>query len=280
MSRALHWCFTLNNYTDDDQFKLRELGDAIPNNGVVYLVFGRETGSQNTPHLQGYISFRDRKRLAQVKSAVSSRAHFEVARGSPEENRAYCTKDGDFEEFGTLPAPRGNRSDLVSVASAIREGKSIRAISESDPSSVLRYGSGLLRLRQFYRPVRSGPPQIWVFWGPPGSGKTRRVHEFANHEELWIHSGMGCWFDGYDSQLSVLFDDFDGSWFSLTFLLKLLDRYVFPVPVKGGFTWWNPKNIYITSNIDPNEWYPNAKQVHVAALKRRLREFGSISFCE
>lgn len=135
-----------------------------------------------------------------------------------------------------------------------------------------------MRLRMFHRPERPAPPQIWTFWGKTGTGKTRRVWEFANVDELWVHPG-DRWFDGYDSQRAVLFDDFDGSWFKLSYLLKLLDRYMMQVPVKGGYVWWNPKTIYLTSNINPKDWYPQANEEHKAALKRRLTEFGHIQEC-
>lgn len=275
---AKHWCFTLNNYTEDELSELRALGNELPE-PVVFLVFGRETGQNGTPHLQGYIAFSTRKTLAYAKSVTSARAHLEPCRGTPAQNEAYCTKDGDFEKFGVRPGGAGTRSDLHDVAKAVQEGKRLREIAEEHPSSFLRYGGGILRLRQFIRPTRSGPPVIHVFWGKTGTGKTRRVHEFVNPEELWIHSGYGQWFDGYDSHKAVLFDDFDGSWFPITFFLKLLDRYVLSVPVKGAFTWWNPSTIYITANHHPREWYGNAKEEHQNALMRRIREFGTISEC-
>lgn len=277
--QAKHWAFTLNNYTEDECDQLRALGGELLE-PVIYLVFGREHAPETgTPHLQGYISLSTKKTLRWVKDTVSDRAHIEPCRGSPEQNRTYCVKEGDFEEFGVLPGGRGHRSDLVAVAQAVREGKRLREIAEEHPASFLRYGSGVLRLRQFFRPTRSGPPTIHVFWGKTGTGKTRRVHQFVNAEELWIHSGCGNWFDGYDSQKAVLFDDFDGSWFSVTFFLKLIDRYVFQVPVKGGFTWWNPEQIYITANHHPREWYSRAKEEHQNAVLRKLREFGNIAEC-
>lgn len=68
------------------------------------------------------------------------------------------------------------------------------------------------------------------------------------------------------------FDDFGGSEFKLTYLLKLMDRYPMRVPVKGSFVNWVPKKIYITSNYSPKEWFPNAKDEHVKALFRRFKK--------
>lgn len=111
---------------------------------------------------------------------------------------------------------------------------------------------------------------VIVYWGPTGAGKTRAVYDnLPSPESIYVHPG-GPWFDGYDSQPIVLFDDFGGSEFKLTYLLKLLDRYPMRVPVKGGFVSWCPQEIYITSNHAPVSWFPNAKEEHVRALMRRI----------
>jgi len=65
-SRAKHWVFTLNNYTEEEVNALVSLG----NSGIdcTYLIYGRETGDSGTPHLQGFISFPERTRFATAKS--------------------------------------------------------------------------------------------------------------------------------------------------------------------------------------------------------------------
>jgi hypothetical protein len=271
--QAKHWCWTLNNFTEDEFQALQALGQERP--GIKYLVFGKEKGETGTPHLQGFISFEKKTTFKTAKLVISERAHLEPAKGSPAQASDYCKKDGEFEEFGTCPKGKGARSDLEDVAKKVKNGARMRDIAEEHPAAVLRYGSGIQRLRGLYRPKREGPPEIWVFWGKTGVGKTRRVWEFANVDELYVHPG-GRWFDGFDGHRAVLFDDFDGSWFTITYLLKLVDRYMFQVPVKGSFVWWAPHVIYFTSNHHPKEWYKNASQDHQDALLRRIREFGSI----
>lgn len=274
---AKNWCWTLNNYTEQELNYLEALGSELPE-PVVYLVWGKEKGENGTPHLQGYVSLSSRKGLSWVKNTVGDRIHAEVMRGTNAQAADYCKKDGDFAEYGAIPSGAGTRNDIKQCVEAIQEGKNMRDLADEFPSIILRYGTGVLRLRQFIRPKRDSPPKIWVFWGPTGTGKTRRVWEFGDPDQIWIHPG-GHWFDGYDQHPAVLFDDFEGSWFKLSYLLKLLDRYVFPVQVKGSQVWWCPKTIYITSNIEPSSWYPNAAQNHRDALARRLTEFGTIQHC-
>lgn len=269
-TQAKHWCYTINNYTDDDVKRLSERRE-----DVTYHIFGYEMGDSGTKHLQGFISFRKRKSFGPTKEILGGKAHLEPAKGTPAQAAEYCKKDGDYVEYGELPGGKGSRTDLREVAEKIKNGVSFRSIAEDHPTTVLRYGSGVLRLKNFYRPKNREAPEIHVFWGPTGSGKTKRVWEFTKHDELWVHPG-DRWFDGYDGHLAVLFDDFDGGWFKLTYLLKLLDRYIFQVPVKGGYVWWYPKQIYITSNLHPKDWYNNTNKEHVSALLRRLNEFGEI----
>jgi len=119
MSRSRNWCFTLNNYTEDDFSGLRE-----PLAGVSYLVVGKEVGDSGTQHLQGFISFRNARRLSGVTQAFfASRAHWEIAR-SPASAAKYCKKDGDFFEWGDAPTEKnsGTRSDLSAFQEAVKGG--------------------------------------------------------------------------------------------------------------------------------------------------------------
>lgn len=142
-SRAKRWVFTLNNYTDEDQQRLRSI---FPSDSVDYLVFGREIGETGTPHLQGYIHFRFRQYLAQAKAVVSQRAHLEVSRGNPTQAADYCKKDGDFEEFGVLPNGQGSRTDLKEaqewVRSFVEENNRAPTATElalQHPAAFIRY---------------------------------------------------------------------------------------------------------------------------------------------
>lgn len=114
-----------------------------------------------------------------------------------------------------------------------------------------------------------------VLYGSTGTGKTRYVHQQAHlfyEDDIWIYPGQG-WFDGYQGQQVVVFDDFYGD-MPFGTLLKVLDRYKLDVPVKGGFTNWNPTRIYITSNVHPLCWYKDLNNHQEAALLRRFdREY-------
>ena len=59
------------------------------------------------------------------------------------------------------------------------------------------------------------------------------------------------WFDNFIGQHTAIFDDFRIRGVSFNYLLRILDRYPIDVPVKGGFTYWNPREIVITCPLDP-----------------------------
>lgn len=108
-----NWCFTLNNYTNEQVsfLETRALGG-----GFTYLVFGYETAASGTPHLQGYFSLNRSKKLVDLKrwlTPLLREAHLEISRGTPVEASTYCKKDDNvYYEHGELPAQQGQRTDL------------------------------------------------------------------------------------------------------------------------------------------------------------------------
>lgn len=270
MSRAKHWCFTLNNYTEADaNFILNEF--ARGEKGVSYVCFGREVGETGTPHLQGFISFGVKRGLSHVRTCFTGNPHLEVARGSPAQAIAYCEKDGEFVELGDRPAGQGSRSDLDAVKRLIESGATIKEVADEHFGTFCRFERAINHYLAMCSVPRSEPPHVRVLWGASGTGKTRAAYEGIEQAQVYSHPG-GIWFDGFHGQRRAIFDDFGGSEFKLTYLLKILDRYPMMVQVKGGHVNWNPSEIVLTSNYSPRSWYPNAKDEHVKALLRRINE--------
>jgi len=150
-----------------------------------------------------------------------------------------------------------DRSDLTTMYQMAVKGKSNRDIAMSFPSSYIRFNRGVEKVKAFYLPERDTSPQVVLLIGPPGTGKTFAVHEAA--DDLYrAPPGSGIeWFDGMDQNTDVLFDDFAGkmSKSPLSSLLQVLDAYPLRVAIKGSFTSFAARRIFITTNYHPREWY-------------------------
>lgn len=102
ISPAKRWCFTLNNWTEDERGALVSKFQA---DGLQYII-GQEIGDQGTPHLQGYIE--SEKRIRPLPRYVVMRGdtkcgHWELAKCDRKTNWKYCAKDGNFET--NIPRP-------------------------------------------------------------------------------------------------------------------------------------------------------------------------------
>lgn len=151
-SQAKHWAFTLNNYSSDDVDRLVSSVDSL---GILYLIFGKEVGSSGTPHLQGHVSFMQKKRLSWLISHLGQ-AHYSVVRSIPR-SIEYCKKEGDYSEFGTSPlvsSSAGHRSDLDLFKQAVKDGMvDLKELRETHSSVMARYHRFALSYVRDHKPM-------------------------------------------------------------------------------------------------------------------------------
>ena len=183
------WCFTINNYADETIVALKAIE-------CQYLVFGRETApSTGTQHLQGFVYFDSPKRFSALKKLLPEGAHIEKAKGNCIQNREYCTKDGAFEEQGTLPS-QGKRTDIQTIKDMVREGNRICEIAEVATSyQTLKFAQTLLSIKPNTE-LRLDLRVHW-FYGATGTHKTRTAYaEATTIGETWISSRNLKWWMG------------------------------------------------------------------------------------
>ena len=99
------WVFTLNNYKPEElPFVGEQNGSSNwddmqwKNSKIVYVGYAVERGEKGTPHLQGLIVFHRPVGLKTLK-ALNSRAHWEEMRGTFDEARVYCEKEGKYHHM-------------------------------------------------------------------------------------------------------------------------------------------------------------------------------------
>lgn len=258
--RSRAWCFTLHNYTAEDEQKLK-------NYPCEYMLYGYETTQAGIPHLQGFFYCSTQRALTAIKKRTSPTIHLENANDIPA-SIAYCKKGGNFFEQGEPPR-QGRRTDLEGIQRLIDEGADMLAVAQSNFTLFTLYYRAFERYRNLLlrgRNPQDDPPAVYWLYGPAGSGKTRHVFDLFPPEDIYVKP-PGQWWDGYTQQRVVILDDFDPSHMCLRNLLHLLDRYPLSVPVKGSFVNFNSPIIYITCDRHPSELY---NQREFSQILRRL----------
>ncbi|AOW44153.1 Rep [Mouse associated cyclovirus 1] len=252
--RRARWCFTTNNYTDDDIYRLRTLGNAISTNG--YLLFGYEIAPQTgTRHLQGYVRFPQPRTFPWVVGELPLGSHIEQAKGTERANYRYCTKSNSFEEYGQQKS-QGQRSDLEhAIHELLHERQPLQQVAENNPSVFVRNFRGLHELRNLLIPVkpRDFRSDVYIFIGPTRTGKSQAAKSLAG-ESTTYYKNRSNWWHGYRQESTVIIDDFYG-WIKWDELLKICDRYPYKVETKGGYEEFTSQTIIITSNTPPETWY-------------------------
>lgn len=218
-------------------------------------------------HWQLLAAFTKKCRLASVKRIFGSSCHAEPGRSDAA--REYVWKEdtrvqGTQFELGQLAIRRNNDKDWDGIFDLAKSGRLVDI-----PKDVLirHYGSLTRISTDFVSPVGI-ERSVFVFWGATGTGKSRRAWEEAGLES-YPKDPCTKWWSGYRGQAHVVIDEFRGA-IGISHILRWTDRYPVVVEIKGGAVVLEATKIWITSNLHPNDWYPDLDAETKAALMRRL----------
>lgn len=271
-SKFRHWVFTWNNYPEDWQEILRR-------GNVTYICAQGEIGASGTRHLQGVISFPSPRTASGVRRLAPG-WHVENMRGTIEQAVAYCskeeTRDPDFGEpfeFGVRPlsaGTAGGRSDLKAIAAVVQSGGTITDVAAAYPVGVILFSRGIERLIGLQQRPRDFSTEVFWFYGPTGTGKTRAACA-ADPAAYW-KSPTSQWWCGYEGHEAVIIDDYRTDFCKFNVLLRLFDRYPMQVEVKGGAREFRAKRIYITTPKSPTETWNLRSDEDLGQLTRRIKE--------
>lgn len=263
------YCFTLNNFSEDEYEKIVESLDEH----CIYFIIGKEVGESGTPHLQGYCLFKRAYRFDTIKDRFFPRCHIEVAAGSAQSNRRYCSKDGNFREGGTIPSGGSSRDELaVAFKSAMSGGRhGLVEFAESQPGTWYYSGHNLLRNYYTLQPAIARPSiTVTWLWGESGVGKSRRAH--SEMDEAFIKEPRTKWWNGYCLEKCVIIDDFGPGGIDINHLLRWFDRYKCFVESKGGMLPLYADKFIVTSNFHPSKVFSfgGEENPQLPALMRRI----------
>jgi len=252
---------------------------------MTLLVFQLERGfTSGRLHWQGVCQLRSKTSLRQLKMLFdSSDMHAEPAR-CLRKAIEYVTKEstreaGPWRYEGEAPItqmgkPSARRLCVQEILRAPKTAKKTTMVEFPEVWAVSGRGlDGLIR--GLVRPY-VGLREVGVFIGATGTGKTRLVYDTWDMDDVYPVASMeknATWFDGYNYEKVVLFDEMGPDALSINKMKKLLDRYKEQVPVKGAFMAWCAEVVILTSNYPMTEWWPKASAADFNALARRVKVF-------
>lgn len=260
--RARYWLLTVPSENE-----LPEWTQTLPS-GIRYVKGQQEVGSTTGyRHWQLVVAYPNPVSLSRVKQDFGERAHCERSRSSAADK--YVWKDDTYVEgsrfqLGEKAIKRNDANDWERVWELARTGR----LEEIDAQIRLQHYRTLRIIRSDYSEPVAMERNCNVYWGVTGTGKSRTA---------WAEAGLQAypkdprtkWWDGYLNQEHVVIDEFRGS-IDPAHLLRWLDRYPVLVEIKGSSIPLVAKTIWITSNLSPDEWYPDLDEETKKALRRRM----------
>lgn len=261
-SRSRAFCYTFNNFSLGWEFGFALLE-------TDYHIYGREIApTTGTPHIQGYLHFPNARVFSSLLKRLPPGIHLEIAKGSPDQNIAYCSKSGDFVETGVRPVSKKRQGELGAqvYSDAIVSAK--QGKFEDIPSGL--YTRHFATYHKMFSLAQVIPLSMDIldfhwYWGPTGTGKTRKARDENPGAYL---KNPNKWWDGYVGQTCVIIDEWSPCHSVLASHLKQwADHHAFAAEIKGGSKCLRPVKLIVTSNYSIQECFPDPSD-HLPLLRR------------
>jgi len=235
ISPSVKWCFTLNNYTDD------EISSIVPlfKEFCKIAFFAKEVGESGTPHLQGYCEFKSKKRPISVFGSTTNRIAWAKAKGDMKSNLKYCSKEGSL--FFSIGIP-----------------KPVRTIN---PNMFYNYQ------QEIYDMIQEEPDDRTINWYWEADGKTGKssfTKYLCVHHNAIVLNGKAT--DCFNAVLEymntnngnspeiIIYDipRCQADYVSFQAIEKIKDGCFYSGKYEGGMCLFNPPHIICFSNYFPN----------------------------
>lgn len=234
---------------------------------VAYIKGQLESGHESGYlHWQLMLVFKRKKSLHAIKGYFGD-YHAELTRSDAaseyvwKEDTRVC---GTQFELGAQPFQRNDSTHWDRIRKQAEQGN-----FEEMPSQI--YICHYRNLRQIamdnIQPIQLFR-RVRVYCGTTGTGKSYRAWSEATLNAYPKDPGTKFWY-GYNRQENVVIDEFRGE-ITIANLLRWVDDYPCIVETKGSGCALVCRNIWITSNLHPRNWYPSLDPSTMDALLRRL----------
>jgi len=183
MSKFARWSFT-NFDLDHDYTQLID--------ECSYLIVGLETCPKTKNiHHQCYVEFTSQRVFSTIKKLVP-KAHIESAKGGPDANKKYCSKDNNvIIEHGEMKR-QGKRTDLDNVKKMIKNGATLDDIIDTDANyQCIRASEVILKYKE---PKRNWKPNL-----SGGGHQPMNRDMWANLYKRYTVIGAKCTFRVFQS---------------------------------------------------------------------------------
>lgn len=282
-TQVSRWCFT--SYKTEMN---------IDKTHCKYYIYQRELNPETkNQHFQGFLILKRSQRRKKVKEIINDeKAHLEVCNGSDEDNIKYCSKTEsrltEPVEFGDRPKTvQGKRSDLESFKDYMKNNTNKKIeyseILDKFAGICAKYPKFVKELAVQYKKriikeeeKREEMTNIHIIYGETNTGKTTYVKTFK--DTYWKDENT-IWWDGYDGHEICIFNEWTnkGKYTALE-LLKLSDHAPYSLQIKGSTGQFLAKNIWITTNLTPDEVTEDLESAHKKAFLRRTSWYIMVNY--
>ncbi len=248
---AKRWCFTLNNYTEEQRCSIISKIKEKCSVGIV----GKEIAPNDnkTPHLQGYIEFKVKSR---PKGAFGiSAIHWEKAKGTRLDSIHYCSKEDKnaFSHGCVIP-------------------RKLKLIS---PDQLYWWQKDIIKL------ISDEPDERKIYWYWSLAGATGKT-SFSKY--LTFHHGAVCFngrshdikngiLDYYNNQGDtprIVILPVPRCWSTSTLnyeaLENIKDMYFYSGKYEGGMICSNPPHLIVFANEPPDESRMSSDRWHIVQI--------------